>query len=341
MVPPPGWFVPPVELAAADSAARTDAGFAVVGLTSTVSVLAAAFIAMIVCRSCSSAATEPLWPRLSIDAKRLFAPVPFGAVSSEATTTMATSTAATATADRVTPVRRNTPRFLRALRDLLVRRGPVALGGPLKLRDSIGSTAEFREPPSAATLCSSSIAVRCRDNPVPSGSCRVCAAPMCAAGPRCQKETSGAPTSQERHSACRRRLALRNRQGMRHNCPRAARDDQFLGGQHDHEAIFPLAHRHRIAITSSSYQTHIKHVSRHATLSRPTQVTPSGNPVQRRGCACKQGIGPDDRGHRGLERHRQCDSSACADKGMPGTGWTAARSTILGGSSGVLGGSLC
>jgi hypothetical protein len=69
------------------------------------------------------------------------------------------------------------------------------------------------------------------------------------------------------------RQAFRNRQRMQHNCPRAARDDQFLGEQGNHEAIFPLARRHRIAIASSSYQTHIKHLSRHATLSRPAQVT--------------------------------------------------------------------
>jgi len=67
-------------LAAADSAVRIAVGFAVAGLASTVSVLAAASIAMIVSRSCSSALTEPLWSMLSIEAKRLLAPVPFGAI---------------------------------------------------------------------------------------------------------------------------------------------------------------------------------------------------------------------------------------------------------------------
>ena len=106
---------------------------------------------------------------------------------------MATSNAAMPAAGSTIPVRRNRPRFfraLRALRDPPTLRGPVALSGPLALRDPAEPTAEVSESSAAAGQPSSIIAVRCRDNAVPSVHVARVPHSSTAAEPRCQKETS-------------------------------------------------------------------------------------------------------------------------------------------------------
>src|SRR5450756_229260 len=137
---------------------------------------------------------------------------------------MATSDAAMPAAGSTTPVRRNRPRFfraLRALRDPLTLRGPVALSGPLALRDPAGSTAEFSESSSAAGLLSLSIAARCRDNAVPSVHVACVPHPSTTAEPRCQKETSVARDFPKKRP-CRlpKTAGFLVRQGMRHHYPR-------------------------------------------------------------------------------------------------------------------------
>ena len=92
-------------------AARICSGLAIAGLAATVSVLDAAVIAISVCRSCSSRATEPLLPRPSMDWKRLLAPVPCGFITLAAPQTTTTSSRASPAAGTAMPVRRNRPRF--------------------------------------------------------------------------------------------------------------------------------------------------------------------------------------------------------------------------------------
>ena len=93
-------------------------------METTVSVSAASFIAMIVCRSCSSAVTWLLCPSESMDWKSPLAPVPSLFTIFAATRTPTTSSTAITSAGTTTPVRWNRPRFFfRALR------GPAGLAG--------------------------------------------------------------------------------------------------------------------------------------------------------------------------------------------------------------------
>ena len=86
-------------------------------------------------------------------------------------------------AGKTIPIRRYRLRFRLALR------GPVTLSGSPVLRDPAGLTAEAREASAADGRLSSSIAVRCRDNAVPSVHVAQIPHSSSAAEQRCQKET--------------------------------------------------------------------------------------------------------------------------------------------------------
>src|SRR6185437_13449330 len=192
-------------------ASRICSGLVIVGLDATDSVLAAAVIAMSVCRSCSSIATEPLLPRPSIVWKRLLAPVPCGFITLAAPQTTTTSSRAKAAAGSAIPPRRSRPRFFfRALRapGAPVRPVPSARAvAPVRTTDSARVAASVRMLPwpesvpaepapgvrvSPLDACgrSASIADRCRDNAVPSVHVVPIARPSTAADQRFKKETS-------------------------------------------------------------------------------------------------------------------------------------------------------
>ena len=97
-------------------ASRICCGSVIAGFDATDSALPAAVISISVCRSCSSRATEPLWPRPSMAWKRLLAPVPWGFITLAAPHTTTTSSKARPAAGTAIPLRRNSPRFFRELR---------------------------------------------------------------------------------------------------------------------------------------------------------------------------------------------------------------------------------
>src|ERR1700761_2326655 len=163
------------------------------GLDATVSALDAAVISISVCRSCSRRATEPLFPRPSMDWKRLVAPVPWGSITLTAPQTTTTSSKARNAAGIVMPVRWKRPRFLRSLRE---PDEPVS-AAPARVPTEPGSVpaesaSEIRESPVDACGRSASISVRCRDNAVPSVHAVHMAHSSTAADQRCQKETAAA-----------------------------------------------------------------------------------------------------------------------------------------------------
>src|SRR3984885_16041662 len=148
--------VPPVvmlELEVVEScASRICSGSAIVGLAASVSVLAAAVIAISVCRSCTRRATEPLCPRPSMDSKRLLAPVPWGFITLAAPQTTTTRRSASPAAGSAMPDRRNRPRFFFELRapnvpvPAAVRERERAFPGP----SAAEPTSEGRESPADA-----------------------------------------------------------------------------------------------------------------------------------------------------------------------------------------------
>jgi hypothetical protein len=172
------------EFAAALSEAITCCGSTRMGFAAIPRVFAAAFMSMMFWRSCSSSATELLRGSESSALARLFAPLPFELITFAEIATTATSSTARPKAGRIILLRRNMPRLRRELRGpAAVLRGPVA-----ELRDPIVESGD-------AGLVASSIAVRRRDNAVPS----VCARAFLPLGDQqCQKGSSAARSSRRK-----------------------------------------------------------------------------------------------------------------------------------------------
>src|SRR5579875_1315118 len=80
---------------------------------------------------------------------------------------MPTSKMATAKAGRTIPVRWNRPRLRRELRDRPVA-GPFLVTFPVEPRGAFSELSDSVIEPVEAGLAASSVAVRCRDNAVPS-----------------------------------------------------------------------------------------------------------------------------------------------------------------------------